>query len=926
MSTKLRLAGALLVTSALTAPQCAYAQSDTAPAPVPPSGEEVGDPQPLTPIANEPGPDQASGEQATEEVEVSIPGGAGEIIVSGRRERNLERSSAQVVSVLGSAEIARTGEGNIAGALSRVTGLSVVGNGFVYVRGLGDRYSLALLNGSPLPSPEPLKRVVPLDLFPTGVVASSLVQKSYSVNYPGEFGGGVINLTTKATPNEPFISIGFGVSGDTETTFNLGYTYYGSKTDWLGYDNGNRDVPPALQAYFDSGQLIGTDPVDSTAIARQLVTSRNAVVQRDRDIPANFSASFSAGKTFPLGATDLGVIAAAGYSNKWLTKDIVQQNSSSFDLTSIERDFRTVNTDQRILVNGLLGFGLEFGDNKIRWTNLYIHDTIKKAALSLGQKPAQSGTDTDFLRQRTSWFERQLIDTQLVGEFKLTPTISAELRGGYANTKRKAPSDLFFEYVRGGSGSGPFGDLFVNRLNNGNGGDGDVTYSDLNEDLWSGGADLSWRVLPTFSVTAGGAYSDTRRTSTRRNFLFLAPNNFRGNSIVISGLGLQRIDKLVATLTDPDFVAANTPGSGGLTLIETDPGTPAFDAQLEIKAGYLKGNLALGPLSIDGGVRYEDAVQSTTPLQVFTAVPPSIPGTVLKRSYWLPAATITFDLQEGMQLRLNASKTIARPQFRELIAQPYYDPDDNRSYRGNPLLVDSQLYNAEARLEYYFAPEQRVSASLFYKMLDHPIEAYVVNLSGDFTTSYANAPKASLYGAELELVKYFGLDGLGGSFFAPRRLVTIANYTYSKSELSVSPTDTVAVFGSAATNADSYFRDGSALTGQSDHIVNLQLGLEDTDRLSQQTILLSYASNRVVSRGLNGTPPQPDVIESPGVQLDFVWREGFDLLGTEVEAKFEARNILGRSHREFQQAGSNRIQTNSYDVGTTLAFSLGIKM
>jgi outer membrane receptor for ferrienterochelin and colicin len=89
-----------------------------------------------------------------------------------------------VVSVLSAEDIARTGEGDIAGALQRVTGLSVVGSGFVFVRGLGDRYSLALLNGSPLPSPEPLRRVVPLDIFPTSVIASSVVQKSYSVNYP----------------------------------------------------------------------------------------------------------------------------------------------------------------------------------------------------------------------------------------------------------------------------------------------------------------------------------------------------------------------------------------------------------------------------------------------------------------------------------------------------------------------------------------------------------------------------------------------------------------------------------------------------------------------------------------------------------------------------------------------------------------------
>ena len=108
----------------------------------------------------------------------------------------------------------------------------MVGNGFVFVRGLGDRYSLALLNGSPLPSPEPLRRVVPLDIFPTSVIASSLVQKSYSVNYPGEFGGGVINLTTTAVPRETFLTSAPRIGGDTETTCNLGYTYYGSDTDW----------------------------------------------------------------------------------------------------------------------------------------------------------------------------------------------------------------------------------------------------------------------------------------------------------------------------------------------------------------------------------------------------------------------------------------------------------------------------------------------------------------------------------------------------------------------------------------------------------------------------------------------------------------------------------------------------------------------
>src|SRR3546814_693035 len=183
------------------------------------------------------------------------------MFVTGRFTHNVFRATPEVVSVLASADIARTGEGDISGSLRRVTGLSVVGGGFVYVRGLGDRYSLALLNGSPLPSPEPLKRVVPLDIFPTNVIDSTLVQKSYSVNFPGEFGGGVINLTTKASPRESFLTFSGGIGWDSETTNQLGYTYYGSDTDLTGFDDGTRDIPKLLAAAAASGRpiLAGAD-------------------------------------------------------------------------------------------------------------------------------------------------------------------------------------------------------------------------------------------------------------------------------------------------------------------------------------------------------------------------------------------------------------------------------------------------------------------------------------------------------------------------------------------------------------------------------------------------------------------------------------------------------------------------------------------
>ncbi|MBA4354030.1 MAG: TonB-dependent receptor, partial [Novosphingobium sp.] len=460
--TMLRLATSLLLSTALLSPALANAQDAASPV----------EPAPEAPA------EQAQGQAQEAAPEISIPGG--EIVVTGQRDRNIQRAAPQVVSILGTAEIARTGEGNIAGALGRVTGLSVVGNGYVYVRGLGDRYSLALLNGSPLPSPEPLKRVVPLDLFPSSIIASSLVQKSYSVNYPGEFGGGVINLTTKSVPAEPFISIGAGIGMDTETTGQLGYTYYGSSTDWTGFDNGQRDLTGALQSFFASGERLSSGNIDAVETAKGIVNTRNGLTQKIPNMPANFTGTLSAGKSFDLGGATLGVIATAGYNNKWTTRDALTQTSVDSDLADLQSNFRRVTTDNRIVVNGMLGLGLEFGRNKIRWTNLYIRDTLKHTRVSLGQR---NQTTVDYQQQDTAWYERQLIDTQLVAELKPFDGISVDLRGGFANSQREAPYELNFEYVRTNVASDPLGEHFVNNLD-GNAGRANVSFSDLNEDLW----------------------------------------------------------------------------------------------------------------------------------------------------------------------------------------------------------------------------------------------------------------------------------------------------------------------------------------------------------------------------------------------------------------------------------------------------------
>ncbi|QQN74464.1 TonB-dependent receptor domain-containing protein [Croceicoccus sp. YJ47] len=897
-----RLAGLLLLSSAMVLPGAALAQGTGGP---PSTGESAIPPRPS---ADNDLTDQVQGvdgepiEDGLDQSDISIPGGGGAIVVTGRRIRDVSRASTQVLSVLSAEQIARTGEGNIAGALSRVTGLSIVGNGNVFVRGLGDRYSLALLNGLPLPSPQPLSRVVPLDIFPTNIVASSLVQKTYSANFPGEFGGGVINLTTRAVPTESFLRIGGGVSGDTQTTGNDGYSYYGSDIDAFGFDDGTRDAPPALQDFFDSGARLSDLGVDQAAIAKQLGNPDLVVAQRLGNLPVNFSGSITGGTGFDVFSDGrLGVIATASLSNSWRNRAIISQTAVNADL-DLNTDFRDYTTDNRIVVNGLLGFGLELGEHSFRWTNLYIRDTLKQTQISVGDE-FQSGFSKQI--QNNGWFERQLLDTQFVGEMEFGP-LEIDLRGGYAQTQREAPYEYSFEYVRTNEPNDPFGDLFVNVLDRQRGA-ASVTFSELKEDLYYGGLDFGYELSDWLRASVGYAYTDTDRYSERREFLFNASTDFP------DGVGALRPDLLLGDAIIDYF---------DIGLIESTQADPAFDAGLTIHAGY--GQLRVNPLdrvNLDIGVRYEDADQSVNPVELFATPTNSGSSTALANDYFLPAATLTFEASDDLQLRVAASKTIARPQFRELIFQTYYDPDTNRQFNGNPFLIDSELINAEARAEYYLGGGDRVSIAGFYKDIDNPIEAYSSFSDNAQVTSFANAPKATLYGAEVDLQYSKDLFGLGEAF-ATKRAVIVANYTYTKSEIKVGEGDVTQVFPRGGQPASNYFRDGAALTGQSDHLANLQLGLEDIDRLQQFTLLFSYASKRVTSRGTNALP---DILENPGLSVDFVAREEADFMGVPVQLKFEARNITGRDHFEYQSNGQNRIEINTYEVGRSFALSASVE-
>ena len=913
MSSGKQLSALLLLSTALTFPAAALAQSTGAEGP-PPTEEEVPDEELIEVV--EDANDTVPGDIAQEEEaqpDISIPGGT--IVVTGRRNRDVTRASPQVVTVLDTATIARTGEGDIAGALGRTTGLSQQGNGLVYVRGLGDRYSLALLNGLPLPSPQPLSRVVPLDIFPTSVIASSLVQKTYSANFPGEFGGGVINLTTRAVPDESFVKISGGISGDTETTWGTGYTYYGSQYDWFGFDDGRRDPGPVLQSFLDSGANITDDGVDQQAILTELGDPNLILVQSIGDLPVNFSTGITAGTSFDVFSDGrFGVIATASLSNKYRNRFITRQSAVNGDL-DLDQTGTQFQTDQRILANAMLGFGLEVGEHRFRFTNLFIRDSLKRASLA---QINDLTDDDDDLFQNTGWYERQLFDTQFVGELEFGD-LSIDMRAGYAQTQREAPNEWEFVYSRDLNPTDGLDGVYLNLQNGGQRGRTTVAFSDLTEDLYYGGLDLSYRLANWMSLTVGGAYTDTSRLSRRREF------DIRTTGDYPQAFGAFRPDNLLGDALielgfDRDAQAAGGIGPFGYTIIDTTAADPAFSAGLEIKAGYVQANITpLESVSLDLGVRYEDAVQTVVPLGLDGLPNDSANATSLNNDYFLPGGTLTWEITDALQVRLNASKTIARPQFRELILQTYYDPESNRQFTGNPGLVDSELTNYEARMEYYWGSGSKASVAGFYKDIKNPIEVFSSFNDNTVVSRFANAPSATLKGVETEFVWNKDLYNWG-DWWDSKRFVLVANYTYTKSDISVGQGDLVNVpeLGGLQ-DATNFFEDGTALTGQSDHVANVQIGLEDLDKVSQVTLLFNYASERVISRS---TLSRPDIIEDPGLTIDLVFRQGFTLAGVDLEAKLEARNLTGRDHFEFQSTGTTRIENNSYAVGRSFSVSL----
>jgi outer membrane receptor protein involved in Fe transport len=886
MTTPLSMRKLLLLTSFLAMPMLAnalvpalaLAQTTTTPAAAP---------TPAQTPAPTPAPPPAASDEPERVSEV--------VIVRGRFIPEPQRVTSEVANFLSAADLARTGDDNAAAALTRLTGLSVVSNRFVYVRGLGDRYSSALLNGSPLPSPEPLRRQVPLDLFPSNILSGATVQKTFSPNYPGEFGGGIIDLRTLRSPTEPFMTLKLGTGGNTETTNKDSLVHYGHRMDWTGVDTDLRDLPKLVRQAVATGKRINDNnftPRELEEIGESFINSPLTVIQREK-APADFEGEFTAGNSIDFGAYNLGLVGVLGYKSGTKTQEATRQDVVA---DTIEAEAVNLSTTWDIVVNGFGSASLSWGDHRVTTTGLLVRSTSKKSQVEVGSDVNLPAGQT-YRTEGTAWYERQLASAQIAGEHTFGD-LDLKWRASAGQSTRKAPyeRDIAYTVVNG-----------VTAFNSATLGNS-IRFSELEDQVLSAGMDgtytLKYGEGREIELSAGAVYSQTDRDYQLLSFAFTGPRGPTSQNVLRS-----RVDYLFSpdNISPARFVITEQTGKDDSYVGELTNVAAYVGAEFEITS-FIRAAL---------GLRYEDAEQGVRTTNRFGDKPTD--PVALDNSYVLPAATFTWNFADDLQMRLGYSQTIARPQFRELAFTPYIDPESNRIYQGNPFLKDSEFTNYDARLEYYIGRNQFVTAGAFYKQIVNPIEEVIVRLERTFTR-FINAPEATLYGAELEYRTNYDLK-IDEGFLADTKLIFAANYTYTFSEVNADETATViSPIDFRPVAASQFALDGSELQGTPKNIANLQIGFEN--KTTQLTLLVGWVDERIARRGLGSVP---SVLERPGTNIDLVFKHDFQLAGNDLSLSLSGRNLLAEDNQEYQISNIGRTEANTYERGPSFSLSVTLK-
>lgn len=811
-----------------------------------------------------------------------------EIVVTGDKIKNTKvselqtrRKSATVNDGINREAISKSTDSDAGQVLGRVTGISVRDGKYLVVRGLSERYASTQLNGVRIGSPEPNRKIVPLDIFPAGLLDNINIQKAYSPDQPGEFGGGSVQIVTREIPETPIFqqTIGTGVNVADTSAPPLGYR--GGGLDFLGIDDGTRELPDLIRKMAGNQIIVARSPLNPTGpgfsndeIAAFAKSFEDQWQPRQANTPLKSDMSLTAGRRMQLAGRPLGIIASGSYSRSANTSEGERNFYQSLDLQP-KALYKEVASNRSVLWGGTGTLTWRLSANSsIKGTLFHSHSSDDDTRRYEGQN---FDFDQPYRSERLMFVQRSLT-AQTVGSEHQLPWFKSRFEWKYnrSTAHREEPDRrengyelLTIETDDGDTTVWRFSRTGASRL-----------FSDVDDTDHGLEGHLT---IPFHSwaegearVKVGGLNQTKDRASWTRRFTYSA-GRASGSDLTLP------VDTL---LSDPNYGRL-------VNFKETTRGSDFYWADQSLHGWYAMVDLPVAKrLRVLTGARVEDSRQNiiTYSDAVFTSAKKSYGN---HNSDIMPALNLTYAASAKTNLRLAASQTVSRPDLRELTNFDLTDYQSGSPKTGNPKLKRARIQAYDLRWETFPTLGELFAASLFYKKLIDPIENTIQG--GEAPREFPNnGGKGRNLGMEFEL--RFGLGRLAHRF---ERFSTTANLTLVNSRVTL-PASGVQ---SSATRP---------LEGQSPYVANF--GLYYTSPAGRTELSFYYNSfgRRLTGVGIYG---QPDIYERARTTLDLV---ATHKLTPGLRLKLAGKN-LSNAKRIIDQGGLIRESAQS---GSTFSISL----
>jgi len=841
-----------------------------------------------------------------------------EVVVTARKREQTEaavlimkKKMPSVLDGISSQQISRLGDSDAASALKRVTGVSVQGGKYVYVRGLSDRYSTTTLNGAQIPGLDPDKNTVQMDLFPSNIIENLMVFKTFSPDLPGNATGGLVNIVTKDFPEKFTLQfsakMGYNPQANLRDDF---LSYEGGEKDWLGIDDGTRSIPDEVTEYSQEGQLpfIYTGSDDTLGII-----SRGFNKAMDNTRASSFldqSYSFSVGNKFRLFGNDLGFNLSANYSRDYDMYENGRDEKYSVATPDSPSPKRLLSRDQateNIIWSGLANVSYKLGNNnKIGVTVLRNQSGIKNSELVDGIE--NYSDETPIIEQRLGWLERSITSAQLKGKHVIPGAANAiiEWQGSYTMATQDEP-DLRFFFMDYDTDpvTGEYTDYQV-RLNK--------LPARFYRKMDETNLDLNLSYSQPFKlgdrkgkVKVGGSYIDKIRDSQENKFVISRQGGIDFNGTSRDYL---RDENLIyyQDPNDPDAPPTNWRVVYYENSLLTDD-INSYRGTENVIAGFALVDLPVtDKLRLIAGARYEQADIFVENL-VDTIANPGNRGKYdfggFTEGDLLPSLNLVYAVTEDMNLRVGYNRTVARPVFRELAPYASYDYKAGLRKIGNPDLVKTDIDNADLRWEWFIRPGEILSVSGFYKYFRNPIELRDAEQAANPEIHYENIEDSRLYGMEFEFRKRLDFVKALRDFSLGTNVTLVKSIVHEDSTRLES-----------ARMVDPDWPETRAMFGQSPYVVNAYLNYQNFEKGWDVNLGFNVSGPKLI---LVNKAATPDVYEQPFPVLDLNVSKQFK---NGINIKISAENLINPTFEQTYSFAGSTGYFRKYSLGRS--FSIGL--